>query len=643
MILTTQRLPPIKNNLNIKSNISSIESPKNLCFPEIDKLKKFKKKISPIINSDNINLRINTSPSHKSENESKIQESNIKRKIIFYPNSVNKKLIKSDIIEEEEISKKNVFKILKDGNDPSTILKCFEHRINWKNADSNNNKNEKINFIWAPLWSQIDFNEIGYDSNKIRIMCNHFTNQNQLSNKLNCFKNLMTYCEENYLDIFKYVPLTILIQYESPLFLRQIKTFEYFFNNINKYIITDSNQSKSLQNWKKKYGTYFYLDNDYDSKVGLRTNLYISKNHYDGKNLWLLKAMNLNRGLAIKIIDSFEECHNYIKSYYQGGIIKCVKNYNSNSNILNNNENKSNIDNESFDNNKKIYFKLPKIVTTTKNGRKNYNFKNNHDFCLYRQIDYYSLLKKSKEEKERHYQSGKLLLQKYIEKPLLYNKRKFDMRTWVLLTHDMKIYLFKEGHLKASSSEYDINSKDIFVHLTNYSVQKYSEKFENYEIGNEISLDEFQKSLYLNYGLDINIKKEIINKIGEIIILTLNSVKKKINPEGKKGCFEIFGYDFMFDIDLNPFLIEINTNPGLEISSPLISKLVPRMIDDAFRLTIDKVFGTEYSPDRYRHNDKDNINEYISPFHVEGYDDSENMFIFLGNLGKKQIDIITKI
>ena len=151
------------------------------------------------------------------------------------------------------------------------------------------------------------------------------------------------------------------------------------------------------------------------------------------------------------------------------------------------------------------------------------------------------------------------------------------------------------------------------------------------------------KKVYINYGLEIDIKKEIINKIGEIIILTLNSVKKKINPEGKKGCFEIFGYDFMFDIDLNPFLIEINTNPGLEISSPLISKLVPRMIDDAFRLTIDKVFGTEYSPDRYRHNDKDNINEYISPFHVEGYDDSENMFIFLGNLGKRQIDIMTKI
>ena len=91
----------------------------------------------------------------------------------------------------------------------------------------------------------------------------------------------------------------------------------------------------------------------------------------------------------------------------------------------------------------------------------------------------------------------------------------------------------------------------------------------------------------------------------------------------------------MFDIDLNPYLIEVNTNPGLEISSPLISKLIPRMIDDAFRLTIDQIFDTEFSEERYRHNNELNIDEYISPFHVDNYDDSENMFLLLGNLGRR--------
>ena len=46
----------------------------------------------------------------------------------------------------------------------------------------------------------------------------------------------------------------------------------------------------------------------------------------------------------------------------------------------------------------------------------------------------------------------------------------------------------------------------------------------------------------------------------------------------------------MLDSDFNAFLIEINTNPGLEISSPWIQIVVPRMLDDALRLTVDKVF-----------------------------------------------------
>ena len=58
--------------------------------------------------------------------------------------------------------------------------------------------------------------------------------------------------------------------------------------------------------------------------------------------------------------------------------------------------------------------------------------------------------------------------------------------------------------------------------------------------------------------------------------------------------FEIFGYDFMLDADFNVFLIEINSNPGLEISSPWIQIIIPRMLDDALRLTVDKVFEPIY-------------------------------------------------
>jgi len=70
--------------------------------------------------------------------------------------------------------------------------------------------------------------------------------------------------------------------------------------------------------------------------------------------------------------------------------------------------------------------------------------------------------------------------------------------------------------------------------------------------------------------------------------------KNKINRNNRNFQFEIFGYDFMMDSDFNVFLIEINYNPGLEISSPWIQIVVPRMLDDALRLTLDKVFDPIY-------------------------------------------------
>lgn len=72
--------------------------------------------------------------------------------------------------------------------------------------------------------------------------------------------------------------------------------------------------------------------------------------------------------------------------------------------------------------------------------------------------------------------------------------------------------------------------------------------------------------------------------------VAFQSVSKKLNPKKQKHCFELFGLDFMLDADMNVWLIEVNTNPDIEESSQLLKMLVPRMIDDCFKLTIDKVF-----------------------------------------------------
>ena len=43
----------------------------------------------------------------------------------------------------------------------------------------------------------------------------------------------------------------------------------------------------------------------------------------------------------------------------------------------------------------------------------------------------------------------------------------------------------------------------------------------------------------------------------------------------------------MIDENYKVWLIEVNANPCIEESSPLLKMLIPRMLDDAFKITID--------------------------------------------------------
>jgi hypothetical protein len=68
--------------------------------------------------------------------------------------------------------------------------------------------------------------------------------------------------------------------------------------------------------------------------------------------------------------------------------------------------------------------------------------------------------------------------------------------------------------------------------------------------------------------------------------LSYESVKNQLNQVGRKFCFEIFGFDFLIDVNCNPWLIEANTNPCLDESSPILRQLLPRMLGKIYKLLI---------------------------------------------------------
>lgn len=68
------------------------------------------------------------------------------------------------------------------------------------------------------------------------------------------------------------------------------------------------------------------------------------------------------------------------------------------------------------------------------------------------------------------------------------------------------------------------------------------------------------------------------------------SVYTKISPKNQLHNFEIFGLDFMIDKNFRPWLIEINTNPCLDCVCPLLDRIIPYMVEQSFKLTLDVVY-----------------------------------------------------
>jgi hypothetical protein len=195
---------------------------------------------------------------------------------------------------------------------------------------------------------------------------------------------------------------------------------------------------------------------------------------------------------------------------------------------------------------------------------------------------------------KKKYAMNTLIIQKYIEKPLLIHQRKFDIRVWVLVSSTGKWYFFKEGYLRTSATPYKLDSASAnnpYMHLTNNAIQKHSKAYSQFEDGNQLSFSQFQAYLSsTSTYARVNFFADILPKMKNIIKQSLLAARKKLNEGGMKLWFELFGYDFMMDEDLGVWLIEVNTNPCLEESSQLLKRYLRRMVEDMVKIEVDAHF-----------------------------------------------------
>ena len=154
------------------------------------------------------------------------------------------------------------------------------------------------------------------------------------------------------------------------------------------------------------------------------------------------------------------------------------------------------------------------------------------------------------------------------------------------------MYIYDEGYLRTSCREFSINNlANKFVHLTNDAVQKRCEEYGKFEPGNKLSYNEFQQFIDKNYpDLNICFERDILSQMNKMTTDIFRACHGKLDPKRRLHCMEVFGLDFMIDDEFKPYLIEVNTNPCLELSCPLLARLIPNMLENSLKISLDSVF-----------------------------------------------------
>ncbi|XP_051963123.1 tubulin polyglutamylase TTLL11 isoform X2 [Xyrauchen texanus] len=197
------------------------------------------------------------------------------------------------------------------------------------------------------------------------------------------------------------------------------------------------------------------------------------------------------------------------------------------------------------------------------------------------------------------------VVQEYIQKPLLIDKLKFDIRLYVLVRslEPLEVYIAKEGLSRFCTEPYQEpcqkNLSHVFMHLTNYSLNVHSGNFVHSDSCSTGSKRTFSSVLYrlASKGLDI---KKVWSDVIALVIKTVIALVPELKvyyqadiPPGKPGpsCFQILGFDILLMKNLKPVLLEVNANPSMRIEheqevSPGVFEYVPSPVDEEVKVGV---------------------------------------------------------
>lgn len=156
----------------------------------------------------------------------------------------------------------------------------------------------------------------------------------------------------------------------------------------------------------------------------------------------------------------------------------------------------------------------------------------------------------------------------------------------------LRVYIYEEGLTRLATEDFSLAGGrfDKFAHLTNFAVNKKSDKFKIDEaqdgVGNKWSLAAL-RAHFERCGLSYD---QVRMDIEDIVVKTLLSIEHKLFTAAdsclqyRNNCFELLGFDILIDAAQKPWLLEVNLSPSLGCDSALDLRIKSGLIVDLLNL-----------------------------------------------------------
>lgn len=182
------------------------------------------------------------------------------------------------------------------------------------------------------------------------------------------------------------------------------------------------------------------------------------------------------------------------------------------------------------------------------------------------------------------------IIMDYIAKPAtMLGGFKFDFRTYLLVgSLKPQLVFYHDGFVRKSDRKFDLNAKDLNVHITNKVSQSKDEHFFNF--------DTLGKELHTELGLPLDhLSRVVVPKAKKISrFLFQSTLIQQKPPRHVAGRFHLFGIDWMLDSQGELHLLEGNGYP-LVTHYPTELGLTPRIWEEM----TDLILGLQTTPKEF--------------------------------------------